>query len=150
MKPQAFLPKILWIVTLAGLLAMPASAVTVEKEFPFELDEWIDIEFTDGPITIHRIRIETKKGNWKSKISRPTNAEFMTTVQVQIDCTNESAKDVDADLEIVWIDGQGEEIDGYRGKEEMDEEERDTMTAMFSTLNYGLDKAKKLKVKIQF
>ena len=111
------------ILSLVLLGTVPSHATTIEKEFPFEVDEWIDIDVTDGPITVHRIRVKSIKGNWKSRVTRPTNAEFTKTVQIQIDCTNESSRDVEADLDIVWVDSKGREIDGYRGEEDIDEEE---------------------------
>lgn len=132
------------------LFALPLSAVEIQKEFPFRLDEWFEIDVEDGPVTIHRIRVETKKGNVKSKVFRPGNSKFLQTVQIQIEYTNDSKRDYEADLDIVWVDANGEEIDGYRDEEDIDEDERDEMTAMLSTLKYGLEQAKTLRVGIKF
>lgn len=132
------------------LSALPLSAANIQKEFPFAVDEWFDIDVTDGPVTIHRIRIATQKGNIKSKLFRPGNSAFSATVQIQIEYTNDSSRDYDADLDIVWVDAKGNEIDGYRDEEGIDEDEKDEMTAVLSTLKYGLEQAKTLRVGIRF
>ena len=132
------------------LTAVPAAAADIDKEFPFKLDEWFPLEVSEGDLTIHRVRVKTIKGNVKSKIFRPTNTEFVQTVQIQVEYTNDSSRDVEADLDIVWVDSRGNVIDGYRDEEDMDEDEHDEMTAMISTSAYGLEQAKKLLVKIHF
>lgn len=131
-------------------LAAPATADTIEREFPFELDTWFDIDYKDGDISVKRVRVKSLKGNFKSTIFRPGKTEFVTDVQVQVDYSNRGNNDVEADLDIVWVDSQGREIDGYRGEEDMDEGENDEMTAAISTSIYGLEVAKKLIVKIDF
>jgi len=143
-------PFILACVLIGPLATVPASAAEIDKEFPFKVDEWFPLEVTDGEVTVHRIRIKTIKGNFKSRVFRPSSTEFVRTVQIQIEYTNDSSRDVEADLDIVWVDSHGNEIDGYRDEEDMDEDEHDEMTAMISTSAYGLEQAKKLRVKIDF
>lgn len=142
----------LFIVTLGLLLAcaLPASAVTIEREFPFELDTWYDIGYEEGNISVKRVRVEHIKGNLKSRVFRGTNTEFVETVQIQVEYSNRGSNDVETDLDIVWVDGQGRVIDGYRDEEDMDEGENDEMTAALSTSRYGLEVARKLVVKISF
>ena len=135
------------------LVALPASAETIEKTFPFELGKWHDIEVKDGALTIHRVRVEPVDGNFKSRVFRPglKNDAMVRDVQIQVEYSNDMSRDVEAELEIFWLDAKGRRIDGYHGEEDMDEEERhDQMTALRSTLVYGLDVAKKLYVKIRF
>jgi hypothetical protein len=137
------------LVLALALAASPVFGGSVDRDVPFVFDEWIEIGYTDGPVTIHRVRI-AKTGLAKSKIFRPTNSEFSEDVQVQIEYTNDSERDFDCDLDIVWLDAQGVEIDGYRGEEDIDENDRDQMTAAFSTLKYGLDRAATLHIGLRF
>ena len=147
--------RVLALICVLGmaLLAVPASADVVEKTFPFKLDEWFDIDYEDGPLAIHRVRVKTMKGNFKSKVFRPgvDKDPMLQDVQVQVEYSNDMSRDIEAHLEIFWVDSKGRRIDGYDGTEDMDEEERhELMTSIRSTLVYGLDVAKKLKVKITF
>lgn len=136
-------------ILLLGL-AVPAAADTIEREFPFEVDTWFDIDFKDGDISVKRVRVKSIAGNFKSRVFRPGKTEFVTDVQIQVAYSNRGRNDVEADLDIVWVDSKGREIDGYRGEEDMDEGENDEMTAAISTSKYGLEVAKKLVVKIDF
>lgn len=142
---------LLALTLLAALCTLPASAGNVSKDFPFELDTWYDLDVTDGPVTLHRVRVERQDGNVKSRIFRPGNSKFSETVQIQVEYTNTSEKDYEAEIDIVWVDAQGNEIDGYRDEEGIDEDEKkDEMTMTLSTLKYGLEQAKTLKVNIDF
>lgn len=145
-----FAPLALLFALSLIFLPSPSAAGEVQREFPFELDKWYDLDVTEGDVTVHRIRVERLKGNVKSKIFRPSNSEFSVTVQIQIEYTNDAKRDYEADLDIVWVDANGNEIDGYRDDEDMDEEESDEMTAAFSTSKYGLEQAKTLRVGIEW
>ncbi|MDA8019230.1 MAG: hypothetical protein MPN21_17455 [Thermoanaerobaculia bacterium] len=130
--------------------ASPVTADTIELEFPFEVDTWFDIGYDEGSISVKRVRVKSIKGNFKSTIFRANKTEFVTDVQIQVEYSNRGSNDVEALLDIVWVDSEGREIDGYRGEEDMDEGERDEMTAAISTSRYGLEVAKKLVVNIDF
>ena len=137
----------------AVALAGPATAGVIEKDIPFVLDEWYDLSYTEGPITTHRIRVEKVRSNVKSRIFRPGLASdpLIQDVQIQVEYTNESTRDYEADLSIFWVDRDGKRIDGYEGEEDIDAEERhELMTALRSTLVYGLDVAQKLTINIRF
>lgn len=145
------------LLFLAGLLltlgsTAPAEAGTVSKSLPFQLDQWIPLDVTDGPVTLHRIRIrEVRGGLTKSKVFRPGNDEYLKTVQIELEYSNTEKRDWEADLDIRWLDAQGEPIDGYHDDEGLDEDERhDETTVTLSTLKYGLDRAKKLEIEIEF
>jgi hypothetical protein len=70
---------------------------------------------------------------------------------VQIEFTNDATHDWEAAFEIEWLDKDGVAIDGYRGEENLDSESRrDLQTITLSTLKYGLDRAKKLRVRLEF
>lgn len=137
-------------MALLLVLAAPVAADTIEREFPFEVDTWFDLDYDQGNISVKRVQVKTVGGNFKSRVFRPGKTEFVTDVQVQVEYSNRGNHDVEADLDIVWVDSQGREIDGYRGEEDMDEGENDEMTAAISTSRYGLEVAKKLIVKIDF
>ena len=146
--------RLAWVgLVLFGLLLSAPSALAdeVEKTFPFELGEWQEVDFQDGPITIHRVRLEPKESNLKSKVLRPGGRTdpMVRDVQIQVEYSNERSSDIEATLEIFWFDSKGRRIDGYEGTEDMNDEKRyERMTALRSTLVYGLDVAKKLKVRI--
>ena len=134
-----------------GLLPSPATAGSVEKSVAFALEEWIDLASTDGPATLHRIRLTQQGGFTKSKFMRPGASEYLEDVQIQLEFTNDSTKDWDANITFEWYDADGKLIDGYRGTESLDSESRqDDQTITLSTLKYGLQRAKKLKLKIDY
>lgn len=136
-----------------GLAAgQPVEAGEVSKSVPFEFDKWIDLNVTDGPCTLHRIRIVKKSGGvTKSLFARPGNSEYLEDVQIQLEYTNDATKDWEAHLTAEWLDGDGKVIDGYNDDESLDSESRaDDTTVTLSTLKYGLQKAKKFNVKINF
>lgn len=141
----------LFVVLL--LAAAPAAAADIETSFPFVLDEWYDIDYEEDGLTIHRIRVEEVSANIKSRVFRPgiKDDPMVQDVQIQVEYSNDTDRDVEADLEIFWVDERGRRIDGYEGEEDMDEGERhEQMTALRSTLVYGLERAEKLDVKIRF
>jgi hypothetical protein len=138
-------------IALALMTLLPAAtyAGTAEKTVPFALDQWVDLASTDGPLTLHRVRIVRQGGVTKSSFMRPGNSKFLEDVQIQIEFTNDSSNDWEARVAIEWLDAEGRTIDGYDGKESLDSEQRhDQQTITLSTLKYGVEKAKKLKIRI--
>lgn len=145
--------RLLPLIAVVALLAwtLPVSAGEVEKNVNFTLDEWIDLNSTDGPVTLHRIRIAKQSGVTKSKFLRPGNNEHLQDVQIQVEFTNDSSKDWEMRVNVEWSDGSGHVIDGYNDTESLDSDSRhDDQTVTLSTLKYGLEKAKKLKINIKF
>lgn len=151
MRP-ATMPRLVSLLALVALIVPAAWAGEVEKKVNFALGEWVDLNSTDGPVTIHRVRLERQSGLTKSKLFRPGGgAVYTSDVQVQLEFTNDATHDWDAAVEVEWLDKDGESIDGYRGTESLDSESRrDLQTITLSTLKYGLDRAKKLRVRIEF
>jgi hypothetical protein len=141
-------------LVLFALLTLPvtARAGSVDTSFKFELGKWHELDAKDGPITLHRIRLVEQSGITKSTFFRPgASSDFLRTVQVQIEYTNAGDKDWEAGLNIVWADGEDRTIDGYHGSEDLNKhEEHELVTVTLSSLKYGIDVAKKLKVKIEF
>ena len=138
-----------WTLALAALLPMASFAGTAEKTVTLKMGEWVDLASTDGPVTLHRIRLVREGGFTKSKIMRPGNSQYLVDVQIQLEYTNDSTNDWEAKFDVEWLDAEGNAIDGYRGQEGLDSEQRhDEQTVTLSTLKYGLDRAKKLKIRI--
>jgi len=139
-------------VLLVAAVAGQVMAGSFSKTWTFELDKWYEINSSDGPVTIHKMRLEPQSGGLtKSKFFRPGNSQHLKTIQVQIEFSNSSKHDWEADLDISWVDADGKVIDGYKDSEGMNEDENhDRMTVTLSTLQYGLDRAKKLVVKIDY
>ncbi|HEX4952398.1 MAG TPA: hypothetical protein VF017_03250 [Thermoanaerobaculia bacterium] len=139
------------VAAALAALALPLHAGTVDKTVNFALDQWIELNATDGPVTLHRLMIAKQGGITKSKLLRPSNSEYLTDVQIVLEFSNDASKDWEAALEIEWVDANGQAIDGYNDTESLDSEShQDDTTVTLSTLKYGLERAKKLKVKIDF
>jgi hypothetical protein len=138
-------------LALAAVLLLPVAtfAGTVEKDVAFKLDQWIELASTDGPVTLHRVRLVRQGGVTKSSFMRPGNSKYLDDIQIQLEFTNDSSNDWEARMSIEWLDGEGRPIDGYQGEEGLDSEQRhDQQTVTLSTLKYGLDRARKLKISI--
>lgn len=135
---------------LALVLTAPARAGEVEKKVDFELDRWVELEATDGPVTLHRFRIVHASGT-KSRILRPGNSEYLEDVQLQLEFSNGATRDWEARFDVVWSDASGQPIDGYHDTENLDSDSRhDQQTVTLSTLRYGLERARELSVRIRF
>lgn len=145
-------PLLTYFVALAlACVALPLAAGEVDKDVPLALDQWIELNATDGPVTLHRIRLAKHGGFTKSKLLRPGNSEYLEDVQIQLDYTNDASRDWEARLKVEWLDAAGEVIDGYNDSENLDGGSRhDEQTVTLSTLKYGLAKAKKLRIDIDF
>jgi len=137
---------------LLVLPAVSAFAGKIEKTVPFELDKWIPLGSSDGPVTLHRLKVERLSGHAvKSAIFRPGNTEFLRDVRILIEYSNSSSHDWSADLDIVWLDAKGHEIDGYQDDESLNDGERhDEVHVTLSTSKYGLEQAAKLRIRIDF
>jgi hypothetical protein len=143
---------ILLLVVAVLLCGSPLRAAEFEKSYDFALNEWLEIDSTDGPVTLHRIRLNPKETRIKrSALQRPFNSEFLETVQIQLEYTNEGDRQWEARIEVRWLDAEGEIIDGYGANEDLDKRSaREVANVSLSTLKYGLRAAKTLQVKINF
>ncbi len=135
-------------VLVGGAVAEAGNSVS--KTVDFSLGTWIDLNLTEGPVTLHRIRLVEQTGQFtKSQLFRPVGGEYLKTVQIQLEYSNAATKDWEAYLVFEWLDADGEVIDGYRDSESLDDGEvHDTTTVTLSTLKYGLDKAKTIRFTI--
>ena len=139
-------------LSLSVIASSPSIAGDVEKTVPFKLNTWIELDEQDGPVTLHRTQLEQQRGITKSSFMRPGNTEYLATVRIVLEYTNEEPRrDWEAELDIVWLDAQNKAIDGYRDEEDLDNDEhRETATVTLSTLQYGLHAAHKLRIQIDF
>src|SRR5436190_24217045 len=135
-------------VLMAGA-ALPAFAGQVDNAVPVQLDGWVAIDSTGGPVTLHRIRLARESEGIKSQITRPHNTEYVQDVQIQLEFTNNASRDWKARLDIQWLDADGKVIDGYNDSENLDDgSHHDLQTVTLSTLKYGLARAQHLTVHI--
>jgi hypothetical protein len=123
----------------------------IDRSVPFELGTWIVLERTEGPVVLHRMRVVEQTGTiTKSSIFRPSGSEYLKTVQIQVEYSNSATKDWTAWMQVEWVDADGKVIDGYRGDESLDDREvHDLVTVTLSTLKYGLERAKDLKIHLE-
>ena len=141
------------LMTLAALaiLVSPSAAQTsVDKTLPFELDKWYELKVKDGPITLHRLRLERQSGGGlKARVTRAGDEEFTAPVKVELEYSNASSTDWKAVFRISWVDEAGETIDGYNGSHQLDDKKDfDRCGGTVTTLKYGLAKARRLRVLI--
>lgn len=141
-----------WMLTLAAatVLAVPAAAQTsVDKTVPFELDKWYELNVKEGPITLHRIRLERASGSGLKARVTGADDEHRTPVKVEMEYSNISSTDWKATFRVSWVDESGEAIDGYNGSHELDEKKDfDRVGGTVTTLRYGLAHARKLRLLI--
>ncbi len=139
------------VAALVLAAAAPAAAGnTIARSVEFSLGTWIELNLTEGPVTLHRIRLAEQSGPLtKSQLFRPVGSEYLKTVQIQLEYSNAATKDWDAYVTFEWLDADGEVIDGYRDSESLDDRElHDLATVTLSTLKYGLAKAKTIRFSI--
>jgi hypothetical protein len=143
---------VLTTLALSSLLPTSGEAAAFQRTVPFALDQWVDINFQDGPVTIHRLRVVRKSGikGFKSVVTRPGHSEFLQDVQIQIEFSNGSSSDWKVKANITWLDPNAEVIDGYKGSEGLgDDDSHELVTMLFSTLKYGLTQARTLRIELE-
>ena len=142
-------------LALAATLALTAPLAThaagVDRTENFALDHWYDLNVTDGPVTLHRIRVVKQTGPiTKSLFVRPGNQQYSETIQFQLEYSNDATADWVADLDVALLDDQGTAIDGYHDGEGLGDGDRhEQATVTLSTLKYALERARKLRIRIR-
>jgi hypothetical protein len=137
-------------LALSAVLAAPGAAQTsVDKTVPFELDKWHELNAKEGPITLHRIRLEKQGGvPLKNRVTGGDD-EFRVGIKVEIEYTNASSTEWRAISRITWVDDRGELIDGFNGSNELEEKKDfDRVGGTVVTLKYGLAHARRLRLLI--
>jgi len=108
-------------VLAATVLAVPASAQTsVDRTVPFELEKWFELNVKEGPITLHRIRLERVGAGLKARVTGGED-EYRVAVKVELEYSNAASSDWRGVFRISWVDESGETIDGYNGSHELEE-----------------------------
>ena len=140
------------VFTALVMMGSTAGATEFERTYDFALDEWHEINDQDGPVTLHRIRINPKEGRvTRSSVLRPFNSEYLETVQIQLEFTNESDSRWRAQISLRWLDSEGRVIDGFTGNEVLGKGAARRITQIsVPTLKYGLEVADKLEVGINY
>jgi len=146
--------------TLASALAVvwllaitpAAHAGELVRTEDFTLETWYELEDGDGPIQLHRVRLDPKEGRvTKSSLFRPHNNEYLQTLGIQLEYTNTSDQKWDARINVRWLDEDGEVIDGFSGNETLSKKSAQKIVSMsVSTLKYGLARAKTLEIEIHY
>lgn len=153
MRIHRSLTLVLGAVLIAALgTAAAAPAAVFSQSYDFALDSWNEIAASDGPITLHRLRLDLLEGRLtKSSLSRPHNHEYLETARVQLEYTNESTSKWKARVTVRWLDEEGRVIDGIGANETLDKKSaRKVASVSVATLKYGLERAKKLEVEIHY
>src|SRR5262249_51654408 len=123
----------------------------IDKTAPFQLDGWVDLNSTDGPVTLHRIRLERQGESVKSRIMRPANSEYLEDVRIQLEFTNTASHDWKVQMVFEWLDADGKVIDGCNNTENLDGgSHHEEQTVTLSTLKYGIERAKALKIHLEY
>jgi hypothetical protein len=142
-------------LALTALLSAPipyAHAAGVSRTFIYEIDKWYLLDDAqDGPVTLHRLQVVRQKGLFtRSTLARPGNTEYLASIEFRLEYSNAATIEWKARLEIALLDEANREIDGYKGSEDLgDLEKHNVATIKLSTLKYGLERARKLKVVIE-
>lgn len=139
-------------LALTLLPTAPAAAGEVTQVFDFELDAWHELDAEDGPVTLHRIRLDRKEDRFnKTALARPYNQEYLEVLRVTLEYTNEASAAWKARLDLRWLDAEGRVIDGFGANEKLSKKSARQVTRVsIPTLKYGVERAEKLEVTIHF
>ena len=129
-----------------------AQGEEVIKTYEFEVDRWQEIGVADGPVTLHRIRVDRKEDRLtKSVLARPYNQQYLEPIRFQLDYTNGSSSKWKARVTVRWLDEEGRIIDGFSANETLQKKSANKIAqASVATLKYGLQRAQTLEVEIRF
>jgi hypothetical protein len=139
------------VLLATAALAVPAAAqVTVDKTVPFELDKWYELGAKEGPVLLHRIHLERQGGpGLKARVAHGADEEWTASVKVELEYSNASSTDWKGVVRLTWLDDNGEAIDGYNGRHQLDEKtDFGRVSGTVTTLRYGLAHARKLRLLI--
>ena len=140
------------LALLAAFVPRPALGQAVSRTFAFEADKWYVLDDAkEGPVTLHRIQVARQRGHLtKSALFRPGNSEYLASIEIRLEYSNSATRDWKARFRLALLDDGGQEIDGYNGSEDLNEQEsHNLVTIKLSTLKYGLERARKLRVVIE-
>ena len=138
-------------VLFAAFAPRRTFAEDVNRTFAFEADKWYSLDDAkEGPVTLHRIQVALQRGRFtKSALFRPGNSDYLASIEIRLEYSNSATKDWKGKFNLALLDENGQEIDGYNGKEDLNEQEsHNIVTIKLSTLKYALERARKFRVAI--
>lgn len=137
---------------IVAQMPFTAQAGGVSRTFPYETDKWYQLDAApEGPVTLHRLQVARQRGLFTtSNLFRPGNTEYLAAIEIRLEYSNSATTDWKARLQIAFLDEENREIDGYKGSEDLDEQQKHNVaTIKLSTLKYALARARKLRVVIE-
>ena len=143
-------------VLLTAILVVAGAGATygeeIVKTYEFEMDRWHEIGVSDGPVTLHRIRLDRKEDRLtKSALARPYNQQYLEPIRFQLDYTNGASSKWRARVMVRWLDEEGRVIDGFSANENLQKKSANKIAqASVATIKYGLERAETLEVEIRF
>jgi hypothetical protein len=127
--------------------AAPAADRLVDKTLPFQVDKWYELDAKEGPVTVHRLRVERGGGGLKTKMLGPS--EYQVPLTLDLEYSNAASHDWKASVRVEWLDDDGEIIDGFNERKEFDDAKQfEHLHASLTTLRYGVGRARKLRITI--
>jgi hypothetical protein len=116
-----------------------------------ELEKWLDVNKTDGPITIHRLRISTQQTGFRSWGTESyLNRDYLQRLGVQLEYTNDGVRRYKSYITVRLVDGSGEAIDGFGDEEGLESHRaRGLVERSFPASKYGLKRMKRLELEIK-
>lgn len=133
---------------LAFLLPSLTSAQAFDETFDFRLDEWIEIELEEDPITIHRLRVVRSNPGVAARIAR--NERYDQQLELELEYSNQASRDWELDIQLEWLDEDDAVIEGIETEFELDKRRaRDLKKEKSSANRYGLGQAVRLSVRLE-
>lgn len=139
-------------VLLLCATSAAAQGGEVAKTYDFAIDNWNEIAVEDGPVTLHRIRLDRKVGRIsQANLARRFNEEYLQPIRFNLEYSNSSSAKRRLRVTVRWLDEEGKVIDGFGAAETLQKKSSHRVVqASVATLKYGLDRARTLEVEIRF
>jgi hypothetical protein len=117
----------------------------------FELEKWMDVNQTDGGVTIHRVRISGEQAGVRSNwAGMALNRSYLQPLAVQIEYTNEGSRKIKSHISVSMVDADGEPIDGFSDDEGLEaKRSRGLVTRSFPASKYGLKRVARLELEVE-
>lgn len=132
----------------ALLLAPPLVAQAYDETFDFTVDEWIELDLEEVPITIHRLRLQGSDPGIAARIAR--NQRYVQQLELQLEFTNDGSQDWEAEVQVEWLDQAGDVIEGIETDFDLDGRDRRKIRREKKSVNrYGLSRAVRLSIRIE-
>lgn len=142
----------LLICGLAVAGAVAADGAETVKTYQFSVDTWNPVSVEDGPVTLHRIRLDRKHDRLtQATLSRRANEEYLQPIRYHLEYSNTSSAKRRLRVTVRWLDEEGRVIDGFGATETLAKKSAQRVVqSSVATLKYGLDRAVTLEVELRF